>query len=641
MTFLLVKGHAIMKKIWLSLFVATLSVSGTGLALAQAPAKITAESGVAKALEVQYQAALIRERRLADDQEQRLLEQHQATLRTMRIRFDQGIAGANAELVRAREQFAALVSRIAERDASVRIELDAYRIEAQRLARTASPVLLDAYQRFADGDRVGAWPAIESLTQASVRARMAAAGAASAALVRDAAKSRDIMRINGEATIAQVVVLWRQAADLDPQDFETQLQLAQIERVHLNNLPAATQFNAKAAQLIRTDDQKRQHAEESAEIAISTGDIASATTAYASALAASRVVARALPVYTSETLRYLFLLARYSNADDGYTYMTEALQTAEKLAAAEPNSLERKFDLRSAYLRFGDLYFEDSADEFNAHAFAITQELATAEPGNERWQKALAEDSLRVGEFNQALAIARQLSRSQPNNVSRQIFVANVIDELAFQKTRSDPAGATIALKEGIAVLKKLRQGDASDASLQKGLAGLLFNLGDLEHYHKQGDFGLANISASLALYQDLSERNPSDQRLRGYVGDAAWMLGLVHAAKNDAQSAERSLRQSIQISQKIADKDKQNEKELNVLVTRMIILARELDTPETWSNTFAHFDAMANGGYQFSDWDKSIISQIRKAYTGPSPTKRFEWFLVEMKYSQLRMREL
>ena len=630
-----------MKKIWLSLFVATLSVSGTELALAQTPAKIAEASGVAKALEVQYQAALIKERRLADDREQRLLEQQQATLRTMRIRFDQGIAGANTELARAREEFAALVSRIADRDASVRIEIDAYRIEAQRLARTASPELLDAYQRFADGDRVGAWPAIESLTQANVRARMAAAGAASAVLVRDAAKSRDIMRINGEATIAQVVVLWRQAADLDPQDFETQLQLAQLERVHLNNLPAATRFNARAAQLIKTDDQKRRHAEEAAEIALSTGDIASATAAYASALAASRIVARAQPAYTSETLRYLFLLAQYSDGDDRYTYMTEALQTAEQRAAAEPGNLERKFDLRSAYLRFGDLYFEESADEFNAHAFAIALELAKAEPANDRWQMALAEDSLRVGEFDRALTIARQLSRAQPANISRQLFLASVIDEMAFQKTRSDPAGAAAALKEGIAVLQKLRQGDASDASLQKGLAGLLFNLGDLEHYHKQGDSGLANISASLALYRDLSQRNPSDQRVRGYVGDAAWMLGLVRAANNDPKSAQRDLRESIQISQNLVDKDKLNEKELNVLVTRMLILARALDTPETWAQTFAHFDAMANGGYKLSSWDKSIIRQVRKEYTGPAPAKRFEWFLLETKYSQLRMREL
>lgn len=35
-----------------------------------------------------------------------------------------------------------------------------------------------ALERFADGDRVGAWPVIEAETQARVRARLAAAEAA-------------------------------------------------------------------------------------------------------------------------------------------------------------------------------------------------------------------------------------------------------------------------------------------------------------------------------------------------------------------------------------------------------------------------------------------------------------------------------
>lgn len=190
-----------------------------------------AETGdVARGLEAQYQAALIRERRLADDRELRLIAQYETELRAARARYDQGEAGAQAELAVARERFAAEVANIALRESSLRAELAAYRAEAQGLAQRATPELLDAYQRFADGDRVGAWPVIEALTQAQVRATMAAAGARAAVAVRDAAQARETMRLFGEAGAADVLTLWDQAAALDPGDFETQIYRARLAR---------------------------------------------------------------------------------------------------------------------------------------------------------------------------------------------------------------------------------------------------------------------------------------------------------------------------------------------------------------------------------------------------------------------------
>lgn len=141
---------------------------------------------------------------------------------------DRRVAGALAELEKTRADYARLVESIALRDASSRAEIEAYRAEAQGLAAQATPELLEAYQRFADGDRVDAWPVIEARTQAQVRATMAVAGARAAVGVRNAALAREIMRINGEATTTDVLALWDQAAALDPSDFGTHIYRARL-----------------------------------------------------------------------------------------------------------------------------------------------------------------------------------------------------------------------------------------------------------------------------------------------------------------------------------------------------------------------------------------------------------------------------
>lgn len=147
--------------------------------LDQANAEITV-----RGLEAQYQAALIRERRLADDREQTLIADAEARLRRARAEVDAvrgDTVAAQEELSAARRDYATLVEQIAQRDAGTRAEIETYRREAAQLVARSDPQRAAALQRFADGDRVGAWPIIEELTRASVRARLLAADAAAAA----------------------------------------------------------------------------------------------------------------------------------------------------------------------------------------------------------------------------------------------------------------------------------------------------------------------------------------------------------------------------------------------------------------------------------------------------------------------------
>lgn len=98
------------------------SLAGFGVAHADAD-----DAAVVRGLEAQYQAALIRERRLADDREQRLIADAEARLSRARAAADaaQGEAAqVQAELAAARADYAALVESIAQRDGAARAEIE-------------------------------------------------------------------------------------------------------------------------------------------------------------------------------------------------------------------------------------------------------------------------------------------------------------------------------------------------------------------------------------------------------------------------------------------------------------------------------------------------------------------------------------
>jgi hypothetical protein len=185
---------------------------------------------VARGLEAQFQAALIKERRLADDRELRIIAAAEDRLRQARAAFDRKIKGAEAELEAARAAYAKLVAEIALRDVTARAKIEAYRQEALNLARHSSPDLIAAYQRFADGDQEAAWPVMKALTEAESRARRTASDATSAAQWRQLARSRETMRLSnlGGATTQEVLSIWDEAAALDPNDVWTHIQRVRL-----------------------------------------------------------------------------------------------------------------------------------------------------------------------------------------------------------------------------------------------------------------------------------------------------------------------------------------------------------------------------------------------------------------------------
>lgn len=212
---------------YLRLFKSTiLSFAVLLLAIAGAPRaaepSIVDPKALASQLEAQFQAALIAERRLADDREARLIQDYESRLRAARQAAETGDDGAAVELAKVRAEYAELVAKVAINDLSLRAEVQRYRTEIEGVVAKASPERLAALQQFADGDRVGAWEVLDALREAESRAIEAAASARRAQLYVDDAYLREVMLQRGEATLDDVAALWERAAQLDDANFFAQ-----------------------------------------------------------------------------------------------------------------------------------------------------------------------------------------------------------------------------------------------------------------------------------------------------------------------------------------------------------------------------------------------------------------------------------
>jgi len=117
-------------------------------------------------LTAQRAAAIARERRLADERELQLfdqLDQRDKRLRALsrdltRTQLDRDTA--RTELSAVVLERSRLVEEIARRDRAYAAEIAEFRRQITGLTETQNPELRAALQRYADGDRVGAFPII-------------------------------------------------------------------------------------------------------------------------------------------------------------------------------------------------------------------------------------------------------------------------------------------------------------------------------------------------------------------------------------------------------------------------------------------------------------------------------------------------
>jgi tetratricopeptide (TPR) repeat protein len=475
---------------------ASLAALATGVPVATCAVPVAAveadRQALVQGLQAQYEVALIRERKIADDRETQLIGALESKLRAARA----GAAAAKgdaraayAALAAARSDYAKLAAQIVQKDPATVSDVAEYHAQAESVAAQASPQMLAALQRFADGDRTGAWPIIQSLTDAELAS---AAPAQQARDLRQLAQLRDVMRAHGEATTADVLELYDKAAGLDPSHFRTQVERVRLAR-DAGDLVRARAAAEQALSVATTDGERAAAQRLVGEIATDQHDYAVAKPALEAALAICQRLAASDPTPKNQgdlasVLQdkgdLLVLTGAFDAARDAFS---DSLAIRRRLAAANPSDPAIQDYIASDYQRLGDLAekmgdVKGAKDQFEA-GLAIRQQLSAADPSNTDLQYYLSAFLRRLGDlavkqgdltaarkaYEDCLAIRQRLSAADPSSAQLQNAVALDLEDLAgVAFDQNDTAAARADYDACLEIRRRLAAADPTNAALQQ-----------------------------------------------------------------------------------------------------------------------------------------------------------------------------
>jgi tetratricopeptide (TPR) repeat protein len=576
----------------LSLLASCLCVTpGAQAATGATPASEQERIAVIAGLQAQHQAALIRERRLADDGQQRLIADAQARMLGLRRQLDrarqdagsaqQALGDLTEQLNQARADFARRVAEVSAREGRLHTELAAYRVELQGLVNRASPEKLVALQRFADGDRVGAWPVIKDITDATRRARDLAAARANAADQRELARLRNIMRDNGEATTQDVLALWDEAAALDDSDFWTQIERGRLAQI-LGNLQRAVAAFRQGEQAAKTDRDRSVVLNDLADVLVAQGDLAGARQRYERSLQIVERLAKEDPNAASLRRDVSIglngvgnVLAAQGDLGGARRRYEQSLEISERLAQEDPSSASLRRDLSVCLDRLGDVLVHQGdlagARRRFEQSLQIREQLAKEAPSSASLRRDVSVSLEKVGEvleaqgslaearqrYEQTLQIVERLALEDPSSATLQrdvsVSLKNVGDVLVAQ---GDLAAARQRYEQSLQIFERLSKEDPSSASLRRDVSIGLEGIGNV--LMAQGDLVGARqrFEQSLQIAERLTKEDPSSARQRRELSVSLLRVGNVLVAQGDQAAARQRYEQSVHISEGLAKED-------------------------------------------------------------------------------------
>jgi len=454
----------------------------------------TDRQALVQGLQAQFEVALIRERKLADDRETQAIGALEARLRAARVQADAARGDArqaNIALASARADYARLAAQLVQHDPAVQADVATLQQQAQSVAAKASPEKLAALQRFADGDRVGAWLVLQSLTDAGIGAAGASI-ASQAADLRQLAALRDVMRAHGEAGTAEVLDLYDRAAALDPTHFRTEIERARLAR-DLGDLTRARAAADAAGKVAVTDSERADALKWIGELAAAQHDDAVAAPDYDQALAIYRRLAggdASAPMRNNVAMvlqdkgDLAVLTGDFKGARASFA---EALDLRQQLAAADPSNAGMQDYVTSVLQRIGDLdeKLGDLAGAWDAYqqGLAIRQRLAAADPTNTDLQYYVSGLMRRIGDlalqqgdlaaaraqYEACLAIRQRLSAANPSSAQLQTAVSLDFEDLAgVAYSQNDLEAARRDYAQSLAIRQRLAAADPTNAALQQ-----------------------------------------------------------------------------------------------------------------------------------------------------------------------------
>lgn len=565
-----------------------LTIGGSPVHAASAPAISADRQTVVRGLEAQYAAVLIKERKLADDRESRLLVAAEARLVTARAELSAVKRETVAELGAARADYARLAAGIVQRDAAAQTEIEAYRAEAQQRVAQATPDELAALQQFADGDRVVAEPVLTAIREARRRATLRAAQMRIAEDERATADEHNIMREHGEATTLEVLKLYDMAAADDPADAKTNLMRGWLSQ--------------------------QEH------------DYAKAAAAYQQAIDGARGDREREAAYRGlGTVQ--FYQASFADAEKT---LQPALALSLKLAAAEPKSVAAADDVADCYLQIGLAHRAqgdragamasfrsalDAAGRADAGAIEVNYRLADANEKIGDLQYEGGETAAALASHQRELAIARRASGMDPKAATARRFIGRALDRIGdAEETLGDYKTALADYQEHNAVFHQLAAEDPTSVYYQQELSAGLGRLGGVRYNHDHDLPGARqSYTEQLDLDKALAAQHPESTSLQIAVAIGYVNLGNVQSDMHDTAALE-GLRHGLAIGQALVGKDPNAVDVQSVIAAALQNLANIPGSGVTWAEALAQYQGMKDRGQLRADLDADFAETKRRA---------------------------
>jgi tetratricopeptide (TPR) repeat protein len=526
---------------------------------------------VVRGLEAQYAALMIRERKLADDRETRLLSAAEARLKSARAELSALKRESAAELTAARADYAKLAVGIVQRDAAAQAEIEAYRPEAKQRVAQATPEELTALQQFADGDRVVAESVLMSIRDARKRATLKAAAMRIAQDERATADEHDVMREHGEATVLEVLKLYETAAEDDPDDWKTNWEIGEMSRLQYSYDHAAAAY-ARAAAVARTDRGRE---------------------------AANRL----LGVTQIEQ-------AKFSDAEQS---LRIALDLSIELAAAEKKSVAAINDLTLCYLDLGRVRRAQgdvkgamasyqsalhTASQADASSTEILFLLANVNGHIGDLQYAAGDAKAALPSHQAELGFGRRAAAIDPKSALARYYQGRALDRIGRDYLAlGDKAAQLASYEASIRIFGELAAEDPTSTSSQENLATGFESIGIARAENHDLAGARESFQKALDIHKKQAAQHPDSPELQIAVGIGYVNVGQAEFEQGDKAAALADSRTALDIGRRFVGKDPSAIDAQSLVAASLDNLAQIPGSGVSWAEVVAQFQGMKDRG--------------------------------------------
>lgn len=521
-------------------------------------------------LVTQRAMAIAHERRLTSAGDEILLAKLDAAEGVIRARA-RDLARSQAQRDAARAELAPVIAerdrlreRYGESDVAYAAEIAEYQNQIAGLLRTDDPKLQAALQQFADGDRVGAFPVIEAIMRAQIKASDAATNAQAAIQMRQLAGLASAMRGRGEKTIADVIPIWEEAQRRTPAYHQGWVELSDLY-TEAGRLPAATDAARRSVATAVMPRQKAAAHHILGNALRLAGDLTAAREQFGLSLAITRqelaltpsVRAKRRDVAIAQTAMsdVLFLLGDVVGARAS---LEEAVSILRPIAAGAPDDTAAQYELAAALYTLGGVL--EAAGDSQAsrtnfeEALATARRLAAVEPHKSEFQRLIGLSLCGLGDsltdmqdlagaragFVECAQIMHTLAASDQGDALAQAFAAESLRKSADGLAQiGDTAGAKLRFEESLAMTDRLYAADPGNVDNRRAMAEDLRGLIDAALETGRIADAMALSERLVALRRALATADPTGMAAANELGNALKQSGDVLRQVPDLPAAK------------------------------------------------------------------------------------------------------